>query len=174
MKKLTQQEIKVMDAFKITPNALNLEEWRDGGHYPSTEEVIQVLGNISEEEATAIMESLRSKLLDINYDFISNIEQGTWVMDHYFTLEQLKSLSPEEGIRFLQDWKYWCGYRKESACTAYICIQRAIKYKQGKLYLDDSREEEDYWFLGDNQKGNIFYEKYIERFNKMWEKTHKK
>ena len=92
-------------------------------------------------------------------------------MDHYFTKEQLEQMSYADGIKFLQDWKYWFGYRKQGEACAYTCIRRAILVKEGVLHLDP--DDDDIWYLGDNTDDNLFYGKYYKEFNAIYRETHK-
>lgn len=146
MLKLTDVEIAVMDRFRIVPNNFNGE-----GALPTPEEVRDWLvanghprmNRVSSGER--VLKSLKKKLWDsFEYDSLSCEDTATWVLSHYFTLEQLRAMEPEEAERFMKDWKYQFGYRKCDGWGRYY-IRNAIDALTGVLVLDE--KDTEYFYL---------------------------
>ena len=122
MKVLTENEIKLMDGLRITPNQLNGETdvYKDEDQprpYPLLEKVLDFClhNGITEVHdklsAHKFLDGLAAKLTEAE-DSCSLEDTAAWVLSHYFTREQLEKMTGEEAEEYLQDWKYWCGFRK--------------------------------------------------------------
>ena len=146
MLKLTDIEIKVMDHFHIVPNNFNGE-----GTLPTPHEI----GAWLKESGTCtvhpfargkiVLNALRRKLWDqFEYDSISIEETATWVLSHYFSLEELKAMRPEDAERFLRDWKYFFGFRK---CDGWgdTYIYNAMRALCGEIIPDE--KSKDYFYI---------------------------
>lgn len=149
MLKLTNIEIKVMDHFHIIPNNFNGEGtlptptevgWWVAGQRRGKDRSLHPL-----RDGIAILASLRRKLWDeFEYDSITLEDTATWVLSHYFTLEQLKGMNATDAERFLKDWKYFLGYRK---CDGWgnTYIYNAIRALRGDIILH--KKEKDYFYI---------------------------
>ena len=150
MLKLTDVEIKIMDHFHIVPNNFNGD-----GTLPTPEEVLawalespDGMAIRTAEDAGRLLKSLGEKLWDrFEDDSISIENAATWVLSHYFTLEQLRKMKPEEAESFLKDWKYHFGFRKCDGWGGYY-IEDAIDALEGRLVL--SEDEKEYWYVYSN------------------------
>lgn len=149
MLKLTNIEIKVMDHFHIVPNNFNGE-----GTLPTPTEVgWWVAGQRRGKDrslhpfrdGTAILASLRRKLWDeFEDDCVATEETATWVLSHYFSLEELSAMSPDDAERFMKDWKYFCGYRKCDG-WGHIYIYNAMRALRGEIILP--KKPKDYFYI---------------------------
>lgn len=146
MKVLTDDEIKLMDGLKITPNQLNGETdiYKDEDQprpYPLLEKVLDFClhNGITEVKdkvsAHIFLQKLEDKLT-VEEDSCTLEDTAAWVLSHYFTKEQLEKMTAEEAETFLQDWKYWFGFRK---CHGWgdTYIEMAIQVIDGDLIAKD-------------------------------------
>lgn len=147
MFKLTDLEVKVVDHFHIVPNNFNGE-----GTLPTPKEiydwVIEVFpaGTLRDEAAAKFLlgEIERKFWTDFECDSISIENTATWVLSHYFTIEQLQAMTAQEAEEYLKDWKYFCGFRK---CDGWgdTYINNALDVLTGRQVL--SEEDNEYWYV---------------------------
>ena len=151
MLKLTDIEIKVMDHFHIVPNNFNGE-----GSLPSYREIGTWLAESGlclvrpQTRCKIVLASLRKKLWDqFEPDSISIEDTATWVLSHYFSLEELEVMRPEDAEKFLQNWKYFLGFRK---CEGWgdTYIHNAMRALRGEIVLDE--KSKDYFYVEKKQK----------------------
>lgn len=75
-----------------------------------------------------------------NSDAISLDNDATYLLYLFFTKEELKKMDPEFAIKWLQDFKYFLGYRKYDKNDIIHNITDAIQIhdKTRVLYLEDN------------------------------------
>lgn len=146
MLKLTDIEIKVMDHFHIVPNNFNGE-----GALPTSREIGDWLAEndicTAHQHARGkiILNALRRKLWDrFESDSISIEDAATWALSHYFSLEELEAMQPKDAEKFLQDWKYFGGFRK---CDGWgdTYIYNAMRALRGEIVPD--KKSKDYFYI---------------------------
>lgn len=146
MLKLTDIEIKVMDHFHIVPNNFDGE-----GSLPTRREIDTWLTKSGLQPVRLktcgkiVLASLRKKLWDqFEPDSISIEDTATWVLSHYFSLEELRVMRPEDAEKFLQNWKYFFGFRK---CDGWgdTYIHNAMRALRGEIVLDE--KSKDYFYI---------------------------
>lgn len=146
MKKLTELEEKITLGMKIKPNM-----WQDPDlNPPSTEMILKwceendISEIKSESDALNILKSIEHKIADPeDQDSISIEDEATWVLSKMFTREQLLDMNEDKVIAFLQDWKYYFGFRKMEGWGD-IFRDNAIDTLDGKLVLDEDDDHISY------------------------------
>ena len=139
MKYLTEQEIKFLKDTGLTMTVLQCDEW-DRCEVKSIEEATLVANrdyNISFRE-------LVSKLRDGD-DWISLEYAASYLFYIFFTLKELEKLTDKEGLKFLQDFKYYFGWRKADEQDARRAIEDAKLLHTGDLILIDLDGDGDVW-----------------------------
>ena len=136
MKKLTDKEIKFMKETGWTPTLLQM-------NYSEPElERTKFAGMTREDGAKAFHKEIKNYGINIhklykktcnldNYDGISLEYEATYLLYTFFTKEELAKLSPLTALKWLQDFKYYCGYRKWDERLAEIEIQEALEIYNG-------------------------------------------
>ena len=141
MKRLTSLEEKVLLGMDIVPNI-----WQDANLFPpSTKEIVKWcaengLGDEikTEEEALKLLISIRDKIADPeDGDALSLEDEATWILSKSFTKERLMEMTAEEIVDWLQDWKYYFGFRKMEGWGD-IYKRNAIAALEGSIKLGDS------------------------------------
>lgn len=108
MKVLTKNEIKFVNDTKFTPSIYQC------GDYDRT-----IFKNYMEARKTANkyygfdLDVFIEKNLDQeDFDSISLEYVATYLLYTFFSKEDLMSMSPETGLKWLQDYRYWLGFRQ--------------------------------------------------------------
>lgn len=150
MTRLTKMEEAVLFGMHITPNM-----WQDPERCPpSAEAVLDWCVEHGFLEATTGAKDVAEKLLcDIQRkiadpdgaDNISLEDEATWILSKTFTKDQLLGMTDEEIVRWLQDWKYYFGFRKKEGWGG-IYKYNAVAAIDGRLVLSD--EDEDVVYVG--------------------------
>ena len=139
MRPLKDNEIKFLKDTGFTPTVYSCDEW-----YRSK------LKDDADAEKKACEYGIELSpfynMLMEEYDIISLENEAAYILYLFFTNEQLAKLSDADALKFLQDWKYHCGFRKWSECDAMVARHEAERIhmgftkvtsdSDGKLWLD--------------------------------------
>jgi len=153
---LDELELKVVDHFKLTANYFTM------GEYEGKRNVVLNYADIAtfcmhegyssrvydKLSAGALMDSICRKVC-IDEDSISSEYTAAWLLDHYFTEEQLREMKAEDAEKFLKDWKYWVGFRK---CDGWgdTYINDALLVKSGDWVFHPTKidnDEAEVWYV---------------------------
>ena len=152
MKKLLKVEYAVLRHFDIKPTDIQMADGMDW--MPPLADVAtfcmhEGYGYAAYDKVTAglLLYNLAEKLCTSEDDYFAKVDLATWVLSHYFTKEELMKLSAKDCVKFLQDWKYYFGFRKMDESDAETYIYNAIQVLDGKWHLDENDEEISYVIL---------------------------
>lgn len=136
MKKLTEQEIKFIKETGWTPTLLQMNY--------STQELkrTKFAGMAREEGAKAFHQEMKKYGINIsnlykkicneeNSDGISLEYDATYLFYTFFTEAELAELTSAAALKWLQDFKYFCGYRKWDENLAIAEVQEALEIYNG-------------------------------------------
>lgn len=138
MVKLTPEEIRFVNETKFTPTVYQLDE------YPRT-----IFKNFDEAQTLAkkiynfdLNDFLRKNLEQDDIDSISLEYVATYLFYSFFSKEDLNNMTPEFGLKWLQDYRYYNGFRKWD--LDYICneIKEALEIYSGKreFYITEDNQ----------------------------------
>lgn len=144
MKKLTSQEIKFIKETGWTPTLVQMS-------YSAQELNRTPYAKLKPEKAEekyfdladhygVNLSKLYTKACNLtNSDSISLEFDATYLFYTFFTVEELKNLSTKDGLDWLQNFKYYFGYRKWDEQYVEIEIQEALDIYGGsrEFYLQD-------------------------------------
>lgn len=124
MKVLKDNEIKFLKDTGFTPTVYQCNEWSRTKveNQEKAERIAAEYGINLDKFYAMLMEE---------YDSISLENEGAYILSIFFTLEQLAKLSDADTLKFLQDWKYHCGFRKWSECDAMVARHEAQRIHEG-------------------------------------------
>ena len=144
MKRLTDIEVKVIKHFNITATQIQMadnDEWMPPlsvvatfcmhNGYPIVYDKIS---------AGLFLMNLGDKILEPE-DAFSREDLAVWLLTNYFTREELEHMSYEDILKFLQDWKYFNGFRKDSVYDVMVYMYNAQAVFDGLYVLDEDKEE---------------------------------
>lgn len=106
MKALTDKEIQFIKETDFTPTVIQCNEWNRTPFETVEDASAYTLYNYGFN-----LVDLLDKLFD-DCDGISGEYNATYLFYTFFTKQELMELTPEKGLKWLQDFKYFCGYRK--------------------------------------------------------------
>lgn len=114
MRRLSDFETALVQHYNITPENISdkMQElsYADIATWSMHNGFAQVYDKIS---AAIALESIYKKFWDDNgFDSISIDDVAGWVLTTYLTEDQVMVMSSEEIISYLQNWKYYFGFRK--------------------------------------------------------------
>lgn len=130
MKQLTLNEIKFVKETGFTPTVLQCAEWyrtiftdekcEFGDNYPERREEYEekwykVASDYAQEKYGVNLDEFISKNLSIDLDDSDGISiefVATYLLYCFFTKEELENLSNQKALDFLQDYRYYGGFRK--------------------------------------------------------------
>ena len=109
MRFLTDNEIKFIKATGVTPTVIQLDEWKRTGcvDFPDAWNVAAITFGVADPK-----EFFHMLTSDKDSDSISIDNNAIYLFYTFFTEEELKNMTSEEALKWLQDWKYYFGYRK--------------------------------------------------------------
>lgn len=145
MKKLTDIEEKIMLGMNIYPNL-----WQDNGKFPPDAKQILAWCSThglkkevrSEEDAERILQAIHDKTATPDSDDgISLEDTAAWILSKSFSREQLLGMSDEEIIEWLQNWKYYFGFRKKEGWGSSYKAS-AIAVLDGEMELADDPDND--------------------------------
>lgn len=125
MQKLTDNEIRFIKDTGVTPAVIQKDEWDRTRckNFDDAATLAKTAYNIDLDE-----------LYEITTDDVSFYElkfAATYLLYTFFTKEELMDMSPACAVEWLQDFKYWYGYRKWSEDDAATEIEEAIEIYNG-------------------------------------------
>lgn len=112
MKRLTEAETAVVKHFHITPeNIHNFTDFSGLATFCMHEGYPEAYDKIS---AGLMLMGIEKKFWDDEgFDALSLEDVAGWVLTTYLTKEEVITMCSDEIISKLQDWKYYCGFRKK-------------------------------------------------------------
>ena len=146
MKIWTDIETKVIDAFGIRATDIQMangDEWM-----PSLAEVATFCMHegyapvYDKITADIFLTKIANKICEAE-DSISLEDCGIFLLSHYFTVKELESMNREQVLQFLQDWKYYYGFRKADLRDADMMRWMAISLLEGRL---EQVGDEEYFY----------------------------
>lgn len=135
MKRLTENEIKFIKETKVTPTVMVCEEWRRTPY-----------ANLAEatERAADLYQVSLSEILDkcAEDDGISLEYMASYLLYTFFSLEELENMTTAAVLDWLQDFKYFCGFRKWNENWAEIAMSEALDVYYGYREFYDTEDGE--------------------------------
>ncbi len=125
MRQLAENEIKFFKETNFTPTVFQCDEY-NRTPFKSYAEAEKV----AKEKYAINLDSLLTDCLK-DWDGISLEYDATYLLYTFFTADELKEMSAKEALDFLQNFKYFTGYRKWSEEHAEQGIQEAIQIYDG-------------------------------------------
>ena len=146
MKRFTETELAVIKQWHLTPenivekmNNLNYAEvasWCMHNGFPTAYDKISV---------GCALQSIHDKFWsDDGFDSISIEDVAAWVLTTYLTEDRVMVMSGDEIIKYLQDWKYFFGFRKHEGRGEFY-RQLAFQVWDGNLVQDPNNDE--IWYI---------------------------
>lgn len=125
MRQLAENEIKFFKETNFTPTVFQCDEYsRTPFHsYAEAEKA-------AKEKYSINLDSLLTDCLN-DSDSISLEYDATYLLHTFFTQDELKEMKAKEALKFLQDFKYFNGFRKWSEEQAEVEIQEALQIYDG-------------------------------------------
>ena len=145
MKYLTNNEIKFLKETGFTLTVLQCDEW-DRCSVKSFEEATI----IADKNYNISLKELVSKLKE-GEDSISLEFAAGYLFYTFFTEKQLHKLSDKDGLKFLQDFKYFFGWRKAEYLDARLGIEDALKL-YNHTYVFTHQFDDCVWYLDENEQ----------------------
>ena len=151
MKRLTNDELAFVKAFKVKP-----DDWQDWSFKPArawdyTEIATWCMHNgvapyvHDAISAADFLKGIEKKFWDEDgFDGMSLEEVSVWVFVTYYTYEEVRSMSLLQGIRALQDWKYYGGFRKVDDLDVIRAQNAALSVFEGYLIQDPDDDNVSY------------------------------
>lgn len=129
MRLLTKNEIDFVKATKFTPTVYQCDQYylTIFESYEQAEEFARRVYNFDLGEF--LQKNIGIELKD--NDSISLEMNAAYLFYCFFTQEELTNMSAEDGLKWLQDYRYFLGYRKWSPQDAQNAIDEAIKIHLG-------------------------------------------
>lgn len=121
MKLLTANEIKFLKETGWTPTVAQCNEWKRCTFTEDQEEEVMKSYGID-------VSAFIAKIFDTNaIDGISLEEEAAYILSVFFTWSELFQMMKDETVlKWLQDWRYFCGYRKWVEQEAYLAAGEAM------------------------------------------------
>ncbi len=143
MKQLTAQEIKFVKETGVTPTVFQCNEYKKRTYKdPYWIDSYAEAQNIAREDFNIDLDQFLDKNLNIDNDDFDGISLefvATYLFYCFFSKEELERLNPQKGLEWLQDYRYYSGFRKWDETLTCIEINEAIEAHDGerKFYLTD-------------------------------------
>jgi len=146
MKKLTNQEIEFIKKTGFTPTVFQCNEW------DRTNKAPYYINNIDEAHYVAIdyfninLIEFMGKTANINMcDKINLDYEATYLFYTFFSKEELLDLDTSWALKWLQDFKYYFGYRKWTEKDVELAIQDALEIYGGSREFYECQEDGEVW-----------------------------
>lgn len=163
MKRLTPNEIKFVKETGFTPTVYQCDQYYltvftdeklelNSSTYTKDREKYsrkwyKVAKKIAKEKYDVDLDAFIDKNLNIandDYDGISLEYVATYLLYCFFTKEELLKMTDEEAHTFLQDYRYYYGFRKwYGDCSSYI--HEAIQAHDGLIEFYDTEDGNVWW-----------------------------
>lgn len=132
MKKLTEQEINFIKNTGWTPTVHQCNEYKRTNKAPYYIDSFAEAQNIAREDFNIDLIELYNKTCsENNCDGISLEYEATYLLYTFFTPEELLELDNSWALNWLQDFKYYMGFRKWDESDVEVCIQEALSIYAG-------------------------------------------
>lgn len=138
MKRLTENEIKFIKETGVTWTVIQCNEW----HKTSYIDICDAR-TFAKEKYEIDFDILFNKFGE--YDGISLEYAATYLFYTFFTKAELELLTPEEGIEWLKNMRYFCGYRKWGADDIAPFIEEALEVYNGTREFYEWEDDEEIW-----------------------------
>lgn len=153
MKKLTEQEIKFIKETGWTPTVHQCDEYKRTNRSPYYIDSCAEAQNIASEDFNIDLISLYDKLCnEENSDGISLEYDATYLLYTFFTADELVDLDSAWALKWLQDFKYYFGYRNWSERDVDNAIYEALEIYGGKREFYE--ENDEMWNREVEENGN--------------------
>lgn len=153
MKRLTANEIKFLKETGWTPTVVSCEEWRRCTFTADQEDEVMESYGID-------VDAFRDKMFDDDaIDGISLENEAAYILSIFFTWRELfEMMRSETVLKWLQDWRYFCGYRKWDEHDAYLAAGEAMDIVGGnKKVITDA--EGYVWIVDREDQYALFFYK---------------
>ncbi len=132
MKRLTEQEINFIKKTGWTPTVYQCNEYKRTNKAPYYIDSFAEAQNIAREDFNIDLFELCNKLCNLeNSDWISLEFEATYLLYTFFTPEELLEMDNTWALNWLQDFKYYFGFRKWNERDVETCIQEALRIYAG-------------------------------------------
>ena len=132
MKMLTEQEISFIKDTGWTPTVHQCNEYKRTNKAPYYIDSFAEAQNIAREDFNIDLIELYNKTCsENNCDGISLEYEATYLLYTFFTPEELLELDNSWALNWLQDFKYYMGFRKWDEKDVEVCIQEALSIYAG-------------------------------------------
>lgn len=158
MKRLTNDELAFVKAFNVKP-----DDWQDLQYKPSrkwdyAEIATWCMHNgiapyvHDKISAADFLKGIEDKFWDDEgFDALSLEDVAIWVLTTYYTYDQIHDMTLVQVIQALQDWKYFCGFRKIADFDAIQALSCALGVFDG--YLVQDPDSDDVFYI-EKEKAN--------------------
>lgn len=162
MKPLTKEEIKFIKETGWTPTVQQTDEWTRtifADNYIPTQDAYELETKYGNDWRFVYVEKYAKDNYDVNLDelykkctdkadSITLENDATYLFYTFFTLEELEKLTNEQATKWLQDFKYYSGYRKWiEGNLQYVDEAISVYKKQSAFYIDED-DDNIWWFDG--------------------------
>jgi len=141
MKKLTEQEIKFIKETNWTPTAQQCNEYSRTNRAPYYIDSFAEAQNIAREDFNIDLVELYDKVCNQETsDNISLEYDATYLLYIFFTKDELLDMNTAWALKWLQDFKYYFGFRKWDEQFVEIAIEEALEVYGGsrEFYEQDN------------------------------------
>lgn len=122
---LTDNEVKFMKETSFTPTVFQLDEW-ERTPFKNYDEALEA----AKEYGLKDLECANPE----NYS--EDVEDlGPYLLYRFFTAEELSTMDAKQVVRFLQDFKYYFGFRKTSESDAWKYLSIALSLFGGSAFI---------------------------------------
>lgn len=137
MRKLSDNEIRFIKETKVTPQVIVGDEWNKTP-YKNLNEATDKASKDYKVELDEMMKKCEA------CDGISLEYAATYLFYTFFSMEELQNLSGEDALAWLQDFKYFFGYRKWTIWDAEIAVDEALEvYHSTREFFE--AEDQEIW-----------------------------
>lgn len=132
MKRLNENEIRFIKETNCTPQVLMGDEWKRTPFINYRDAV-----EVARERYDVDLDEMCDKFGDS--DSISLEYTATYLIYTFFSKAEIENASPKYMLKWLQDFKYHCGFRKWSEDFVAIAMDEALDIYAGvrEFYLED-------------------------------------
>lgn len=143
MRELTSQEIKFVKDTHFTPTVYQCDEY-----YKTPFKDYNDAFKCAQEEYNFNLDEFLDKNISADLDDADGISLeyvATYLLYAFFTVDELRTMSAKEALNWLQDYRYYGGFRKWSESLARIEILDAIGIHEDVNVLYET-EDGNIWF----------------------------
>lgn len=146
MKKLTSNEVEFIKKTGFTPTVYQCDEWNRTNKAPYYIDSFAEAQNIAREDFDIDLIKLLDKIINIdNCDGISLEYEATYLFYTFFTKDELLDMDTSWALKWLQDFKYYHGYRKWDEQFVECEIQEALEVYGGSREFYEWPNDGEVW-----------------------------